>query len=290
MKRPQLSPGLLRGLTAAVFLATQGCVLAWPSQADVGAPPSGVGAQAVEFPSPSGSTIHAWLIPGKSGAGAVLLLHGVGDDRRSMLGRARFLHNAGFTVLTPDFQAHGESRGRYVTFGALESFDARAALAYLREHARGERVGVIGVSMGGAATLLGPQPLAADALVLESVYPTISEAVVDRLHVWLGPLGFLSGAVGPALLNIVGPEIGVDDDRMRPIDVIERVAEPLLMIAGTVDRYTPLREARALFARAHAPKELWVVQGAGHVDMHDFAPAEYEHRVGGFLSAHLRTN
>ena len=272
-----------------MFLATESCVLAWPSQADVGAPPSAIGARAVEFQSQSGSMIHGWLIPGRPGAGAVLLLHGVGDDRRSMLGRARFLHDAGFTVLAPDFQAHGESRGRHITFGALESYDALAALAYLREHSRGERVGVIGVSMGGAASLLGPQPLAADALVLESVYPTINEAVVDRLHVWLGPFGFLGGAVGYALLNVVGPEIGVDDDHMRPIDVIGRVAEPLLMIAGTLDRYTPLREARALFARAKAPKELWEVQGAGHEDMYSFAPAEYQKRVEFFLSTHLRS-
>ena len=272
-----------------MFLATESCVLAWPNRATVGPPPAGLGGQEVAFASQSGSTIHAWLMPGKAGTGAVLLLHGVRDDRRSMVGRARFLHDAGFTVLAPDFQAHGESPGRYVTFGALESFDARAALEYLHEHARGERVGVIGVSMGGAASLLGPQPLAADALVLESVYPTIGAAVGDRLRVWLGPLGFLSAAVGPALLDIVGPEIGVDDDLMRPIDVIGRVAAHLLMIAGTLDRYTPLREARALFARANAPKELWEVRGAGHQDLHAFARAEYEQRVGSFLSAHLRT-
>jgi fermentation-respiration switch protein FrsA (DUF1100 family) len=272
-----------------MFLVAQGCVLAWPSQAHVGAAPKGLDAQEVAFASLSGATIHAWLIPGKTGAGAVLLLHGTGEDRRSMLGRARFLHDAGFTILAPDFQATGESRGSHVTFGALESLDALAALGYLRDHARDERVGVIGVSMGGAASLLGAQPLAADALVLESVYPTLREAVEDRLHVWLGPIGFLSGAVAPALLNIVGPQIGVDDDRMRPIDVIERVVEPLLMIAGTLDRYTPLREARALYARARAPKELWEVQGARHEDMYAFAPAAYEQKVGSFLSLHLRS-
>ena len=51
-----------------------------------------------------------------------------------MLGRAEFLHRQGFAVLAPDFQAHGESPGEHVTFGARESLDAAAALAYL--HAR----------------------------------------------------------------------------------------------------------------------------------------------------------
>jgi fermentation-respiration switch protein FrsA (DUF1100 family) len=212
----------------------------------------------------------------------------MGGSRRSMLGRALFLHAAGYTILTPDFQAHGESPGRHITFGALESLDAQAALAYLRTQAPRERVGVIGVSMGGAASLLGARPLDADALVLESVYPTLHDAVADRLRVWLGPLGFLGDAMTPALIGVVGPQVGVDKDRMRPIDAIGHVSRPLLLIAGTKDQYTPLAEARALFAHARAPKELWEVSGAGHEDIHSFAKLEYERRVGGFLEAHLR--
>jgi fermentation-respiration switch protein FrsA (DUF1100 family) len=279
----------VRAFAAAMFLlGTGACVLARPARSVVGRAPAALGARNVTFRSASGSVIHAWLAAGRPGSGAVLLLHGMGENRTAMLGRARFLHRAGFTVLAPDFQAHGESSGRHITFGQLESLDARAALAFLRSAVPGERIGVIGVSMGGAASLLGPTPLDADALVLESVYPTFRDAVSDRLHVWLGPLGFLGSAATPALIQLVAPRIGVDPDRLRPIDAITRVAEPLLMIAGTADRYTRVGETRALFARATSPKELWEVAGAGHEDLHDFAPAEYERRVGDFLARHLR--
>jgi len=30
------------------------------------------------------------------------------------------------------------------------------------------------------------------------------------------------------------------------------------------------------------PKSFWTVTGAGHEDLHAFAPAEYQRRVGGF--------
>lgn len=266
-----------------------GCVLARPARSVIGSAPPALGARNVEFPSRSGSTIHGWLAKGRPGAGAVLLLHGMGGNRTAMLGRARFLHQKGFTVLAPDFQAHGESPGRHITFGELESLDARAALAFLRENAPGERIGIIGVSMGGAASLVGPTPVDADALVLESVYPTFRDAVADRIHVWLGPLGFLGSAVTPALIRIVAPRIGVDPKQLRPIDAIAKVDEPLLVIAGTEDQYTKIAETRALFARATAPKELWVVPGAAHEDLHLFAPAEYERRVGQFLIEHLRS-
>lgn len=218
----------------------------------------------------------------------MLLLHGMGGNRANMLARAAFLHQAGFTILAPDFQAHGESPGRHITFGELESLDAEAALAFLRASAPGERVGIIGVSMGGAASLVGAKPLAVDALVLESVYPTFDDAVADRLHVWFGPFGFLGNAVAPALIQLIAPRIGVDPARLRPIDVISSVGEPLLVIAGTDDHYTKLEETRALFAHAQSPKELWEVRGAGHVDIHEYSPLEYERRVGAFLVAHLR--
>ena len=272
-----------------MFLSgASGCVLARPARSKVGSAPVTLGARTVVFPSRSGSEIRAWLSPGRQGAGAVLLLHGMGGNRASMLARAAFLHQAGFTILAPDFQAHGESPGRHITFGELESLDAEAALAFLRASAPGERVGIIGVSMGGAATLVGSKPLAVDALVLESVYPTFDDAVSDRLHVWLGPFGFLGGAVAPALIQLVAPRIGVDPGHLRPIDAIGNVEGPLLVISGTEDHYTKLAETRALFARAQSPKELWEVHGSGHEDIHDYSPLEYERRVGGFLVAHLR--
>ena len=264
-------------------------MMARPARSIVGEAPVALGATTVSFPSRSGSVIRAWFARGRRGGGAVLLLHGMGSNRASMLERASFLHRSGFTVLAPDFQAEGESPGEHITFGQLESFDAEAALAFLRRATPGERVGVIGVSMGGAATLVGAKPLEVDALVLESVYPTFDKAVSDRLETWLGPLGFVGRAIAPTLIELVTPRIGVDPERLRPIDAISRVGGPLLIVAGTEDRYTHIEESRALFARARSPKEMWEVGGAGHEDLHEYSPLEYERRVGGFLVAHLRS-
>lgn len=273
-------------MSIVAVTALVSCSFARPSQSRVGTAPVSLGAETVIFASRSGSAIHAWFARGDSGGGAALLLHGVGDDRRAMIERARFLHAAGYSVLLPDFQGHGESVGVHVTFGALESLDAAAALDYLRARTPGERVGVIGVSMGGAAALVGPSgPLRVDALVLESVYPTITDAVRDRLRAWLGPIG---PAFTSPLISFVGREIGVSPAALRPLDCIGVVTAPIFIAAGTEDRYTPRSETRSLYARAPSPKELWMVSGAGHVDLHAFAAIEYERRIGGFLSRNLR--
>ncbi|HEY4304926.1 MAG TPA: alpha/beta fold hydrolase [Gemmatimonadaceae bacterium] len=275
-------------LALATLSVATSCMLAGPTPAVVGPPPAFLGAQSVTFASTSGSNIHGWYAPGRVGAGAVLLLHGVGANRTSMLGRARFLHDAGFTVLAPDFQAHGESPGEHTTFGALESLDAAAALAFIRAKEPHERVGVIGVSMGGAAALLGPGPLDANAFVLESVYPTIRQATSDRLGTWFGPFGGLGRTLTPAVIHLVSKDIGVREAQLQPIDNIGRLHAPLLLLAGTADPYTPIAEAESLYAHAPSPKSYWAVPGAGHEDLHAFDRAGYERRVGGFLERELR--
>jgi fermentation-respiration switch protein FrsA (DUF1100 family) len=285
----QIGRAAAAGVIVAGAAPSMSCVLAYPARASVGAAPAELAAESVRIPSGSGSTLRGWLSMGRPGGGAVLLLHGVRANRRAMLDRARFLHARGYAVLLPDLQAHGESPGRRVTFGALESADAAAAIAYLRARAPRERVGVIGVSMGGAAVLVGEGPVDADAYVLESVYPTIHHAVTGRLRAWLGPLGSAGPALAPLLVRLVGPRIGVSAADLRPIDRIARLAAPVLVAAGTADRYTTLAESRALYAAARSPKVFWPVDGAGHEDLHAFARRAYERRVGDFLAAHLRT-
>ena len=278
-----------RHSVAFAFCATAltGCALAGAAHAVI-KKPAALRVETVSFASGSGNTIHAWFIPGRARAGAVLLLHGMGSNRESMLGRAEFLHRQGFAVLAPDFQAHGESTGETVTFGARESLDAAAAVQYLHRAAPNERVGVIGVSMGGAATLLGPAPLDVNAVVLESVYPTIRAAVSDRLATWFGPFSSVGRLFTSSALELLHRETGVEETELQPIARIGQLRAPLLMLAGTDDRYTTLAEAESLYAQAPAPKSFWPIEGAGHEDLHAFTPAIYQWRVGGFLSRLLR--
>ena len=64
---------------------------------------------------------------------------------------------------------------------------------------------------------------------------------------------------------------------------------PLLVASGTADHLTTCRETQALFKRASEPKQLWMVDGAAHVDLERFSPDHYWNIVLPFLSAHLRT-
>ncbi len=248
-----------------------GSALIAPANEAIGGLPSDLVESSIQFPSELGAVIHGWFIPGKKGAGAVVLMHGVRANRVSMLERARFLSLAGYSVLLFDFQSHGESSGKRITFGYLESSDARAAVSFLRANALGKRVGVIGVSMGGAAALLTSPPLEADAMVLEMVYPTIDQAVSDRLSVRFGNW---SRVFTQLLTWQLRPRLGISANALRPIDRVGSIRIPKLFIAGAEDQYTTLEESRQVFAAASEPKALWVVSGAKHEDLCRFAGKE----------------
>lgn len=207
-------------------------------------------------------------------------MHSVRANRRSMLDRAGFLSQAGYSVLLFDFQAHGESPGEHLTFGWLESRDARAAVRYARSLHPKEPVGVVGTSLGGAAAILGEEPLGADAVVLEGVYPDIGEAVRNRIRIRLGPLADI---LAPLLLVQLQARLGVSASDLRPVEHIRDLGAPVLIIAGMEDRHTTATETRRLFEAAREPKELWLIEGAAHVDLHRHAGSVYEKRVLDFF-------
>ena len=164
-------------------------MLTAPAKTTIGNLPADLKGRAVEFRSDSGATIRGWFLPGSKGHGVVVLMHGIRSSRSGLVSRARFLSRAGYSVLLFDFQAHGESAGAYITAGYLESRDARAAIEFARAEAPAETVGVIGISMGGAALVLADPAPRVEAAVLEMVYPTIEQAVDDRLRIRLGVHG-----------------------------------------------------------------------------------------------------
>ena len=284
MKRKLLIAFAIVVVTLFVGAWAVGTFLTEPAPQSIGEAPRDLPAEDVQFQSQSGSSIKGWFIQGKQGAGAVVLMHGVRSSRMSMLARARFLSHAGFSVLLFDFQAHGESAGESITFGYLESKDAQAAVQYLRSRAPAERIGVIGVSMGGAATLLASPPLKVDAMVLEEVYSSLEQATTNRLTARLGRGGRI---FTPLLTWQFGLRSGVSADALQPIQRVGEITVPKLFLAGAEDRYTTLEESRAIFNAAADPKELWVVEGAGHVDLHAAKKEEYERRVLSFFNATL---
>ena len=176
------------------------------------------------------------------------------------------------------------SARQYITVGFLERKDVEAPVAFARTTHPSHRIAVVGRSLSGAAALLA-SPLPIDALVLESVYPTIEETLGNRLRLHLGVLGALAS---PLLLWQLPPRLAVTPDQLRPIERLASIDQPILIVGGDLDRHATLSETQQRFDAASEPKALAIFQGAAHVDLLTFDPMQHEREVFGFLEQHLR--
>ena len=252
-----------------------------------------VGAMHVEFEDVSITTsdtvvLRGWLLRAEHPNGeAVLVLHGLGDNRIGMTGYAQLLLAHGYTVLLPDARAHGVSGGSLATFGLLEREDIHRWVDFLSSEAHPGCIFGIGESMGAAQLLQALQTESRFcAVVAESPFSTFREIAYDRMgqpfHLgpWVGRT-VLRPLVEVAFLRGVW-KYGLRMGEISSEDAVASSNVPVLLIHGQIDGNIPVRHSRAIHYRA--PRTvLWEVPGADHCGAMAAAPDEFARRVVGWF-------
>lgn len=275
-----IAVGVLATLAIAWFVGGR---LVAPANRIVGSPPSDFPATNVLIESESGTTLAGWYLKLPDSDATAILFHPIRGDRRSMLSRARLLQKHGYSTLLVDLQAHGESAGESITLGYLEKHDVHAAVDFVREADEHQKIAIIGRSLGGASVVFANPDV--DVIVLESVYPTLTEAVHNRIQM---RLGLLHHVIAPLLLCQLNPRLSVSPQQLRPIDGLDRIRCPVLITAGDCDEHTTIVETNRLFLAAKEPKKLVVFEGAKHVDLLAHDPSKYEKEIIGYVNQSIR--
>ena len=233
---------------------------------------------------PDNVLLRAWLIrPHHSNGDAVLLLHGLGDNRVGMTGYAAFFLSHGFTVLLPDARAHGVSGGSLATYGLLERNDIHQWVDFLAAQAHPRCIFALGESMGAAQIL---QALSTHAnfcaVAAESSFSNFREIAYDRMgqpfHLgpWVGRT-FFRPVVEIALLR-ARIKYHLDMADISPEDAAAASHVPILLIHGVIDSNIPVRHSIRIHALAPAT-ELWEVANADHCGAVSAAPEEFHRRL-----------
>ena len=120
-------------------------------------------------------------IPGTS-KGTVILFHGHGSKKSSVLEEAASFRTMGYNTLLLDFRAHGNSGGNTSSIGYYESEDVKLAYDYIKE--KGEKNVVLwGISMGAAAVskAMNDYPLQPSKIILEMPFASILQGAEGRI-------------------------------------------------------------------------------------------------------------
>jgi uncharacterized protein len=271
-----------------------------PARARIGVmyAPYGADLQPVVIQAADGVELRAWYsVPERENGQAVMVLHGIGDNRGGVAGYGQTFLRQGYRILLPDSRAHGESGGAVATYGLRESDDIRRWVSWL--YSKGATcVDGFGESMGAALVLesLGSGSKFC-AVVADSSFSDFRSVAYDREGYFVGAGRFGMEAIVGRTVGLLPAEMGllyarwrygVDLRRANPVDAVKSSIVPVLLVHGEQDINILPWHSRALAQADPVHAQLWLVPGAGHCGAVGVAPDEFWSRVFDFFARHNR--
>jgi uncharacterized protein len=250
--------------------------------------------QEVAINATDGALLRAWYVqPQHFNGRAVLLLHGITDNREGVAGYGKMFLDRGYAVLLPDARDHGESGGDIATYGIKEVGDIHEWVSWLYEHDLRPSDCVYGFGESyGAALIL--QSLTTErrycAVAVESPFSTARDMSYERVS---GPLH-----LGPWFGKTVGWPVlesallyskmryGLDLLQPSPLYGVTHSKVPVLLIHGLKDQSISPEQSEILARSAPEHVQLWLVPNAGHTMAWAAAHQEFETRVLSWFEQH----
>lgn len=232
----------------------------------------------------------AYFIPAKDGnkEKAVVISHGYKGNGETMSSYAKMFYDLGFNVLLPDDRAHGQSAGRYISFGWLDRLDYQEWLKRVVNRLGNQvKIVLFGVSMGGATVemMSGEKlPPQVKCIIADCGYSSIKDELAYLLkkqyHLPEYP-------IYPLVSTISRHRLGFYLGDVSSTEQLAKNKLPIFFIHGEKDDYVPSYMALENYQATKAPKDLWIVDNATHAESFWINPQDYLDHVVHFLKEYF---
>jgi uncharacterized protein len=235
----------------------------------------------VAFMTADGLRLKGWYVPSKNGA-AVIAFPG----RKGSQKQARMLARHGYGVLLFDRRGEGESEGDPNAWGWGGYRDVDAAVRFLQRRAdvKRDRIGGIGLSVGGEMMLeAAARSRGLNAVISEGAGERSLREVLDMTgrDKWTSVPSYAALAAGISLFSNHVPPPSLKD-------LVGNIAPtPVLFIYGEHGQDGERNLNPTYYAAAGEPKAIWKVPDSGHVGGIDAHPRTYERLVIAFFDQAL---
>jgi alpha-beta hydrolase superfamily lysophospholipase len=189
----------------------------------------------------------------------------------------------GCNILVFDPRAHGKSDGEYNTVGFEESLDDLAWLEYMKERFVIKSFVLHGICIGSAGGILAltgeNAPREVEGIVAEGMFPNFGESVKnhmrERKH---------STFIAFDLTNMWMKRYTGHSMKNGPIDVIDKLRVPLLMLHSREDIYSTPENAEKLYQKAGSDEKqiVWFPKGR-HSMLRITDTERYDNAIKAFL-------
>lgn len=191
----------------------------------------------------------------------------------------------GFNILLVDQRRHGQSEGKYTTFGYKEKYDLQMWVDWLISR-KGKDciIGLHGQSLGGGtvleyAAIRRPQ---IQFIVADCPYSDLTQLI----HYQVKILNQMPAWPTMALINrLLQRKAGFRMEQVSPIRIMRTCNLPVLFIHGKEDRFVPTWMSEQLYEAKRATSSLILIEGAGHGTAYATNRERYWQGVTSFVQA-----
>ena len=219
--------------------------------------------------------------------GSMILIHGIGGCKEHFIGLAEKLGTMGISSFLFDLRGHGESEEKYLTFGFKEKKDFAKVVDFIKNENPELPIGIWGNSLGGAVAI---QTLEYDEQidfgVIESTFHDLNQIVFDYKKRILK--GFGIRFVSDFGLKRAGEIGGFDPQKIKPIESVKNIEQPVLIAHGTADKNISFEYGKLLFENLKSKEKVFVpVEGGGHEGLFRTGGEAYGKAILDFIESNL---
>ena len=244
--------------------------------------------QEVQIESYDGLKLRGVWVPAENPKGTILLAHGYRSSKLVDFSLAFGMYHAlGMNILLPDQRSHGNSEGKYITFGVKESRDMQSWIAFHNQTFGKFPLILSGLSMGASTMLYLADvdlPDNVKGIIADCGFTSPREIIKTVFHrvihlpaaptLWVADL-FTRLFAGFSLTE--------KDTR----NTLQNSKLPVLLVHGVDDGFVPCEMTRQAYAVCKEPKELLLVEGADHGVSFLTDKERYVGTVTAFLQKHV---
>lgn len=182
----------------------------------------------------------------KNGDKGVILVHGYTANHIIHSPFVKLFLDEGFNVLLIDMRSHGNSEGKYVSYGMHEKEDLSIWHEILKSKLKeGAFIGLHGQSMGAATCLMyGAYKENVDFIVADCGYSDGKELMKYQIHEKSkAPFNIIYYLLNKKLKR----KCNFSFDEISPIKDIKDLNIPIFFVHGTLDTKVPFRMSREMY-------------------------------------------
>ncbi len=218
-----------------------------------------------------------------SGDKVMVFSHGVGTNSMSSIKYAMLFIDMGWDAIIYDHRRHGESKGRFSSYGLYEKDDLSSVVSYTKNiYGTDVKIGIHGESMGSAIAIQYAGVYGnVDFFIFDCPYSDLKKQLTYRLQQEFKLKGFY---IMPLVDLFIKLRIGFSFKDVAPINFVDKIKKPTLFIHSKGDKYILPYMCEELYQKKNGIKALYMAVNGDHAESYTFNRDEYKKQIEDFLT------